>query len=175
MLPVFDALKGRIIAVAVVPCIALAVMSGIVVSGLVAQRGEMARVEELAGLATRIGAFVHEAQRERAASVVFLGQKDGQFAAQLKAQRLRTDERLHQLADILDDAALAPHRQALAEGLDRIAHQRRAIDAQEVGAAQTAAFFTSLVARNLDAIREMSRLVADADIRNRVKIGRAHV
>ena len=94
----FDALKGRIIAVAVVPCIALAVMSGIVVSGLIVQRGEMGRVEELAGLATRIGAFVHEAQRERAASVVFLGQKDGQFAAQLKAQRLRTDERLRQLA-----------------------------------------------------------------------------
>ncbi|MFH6781545.1 MULTISPECIES: methyl-accepting chemotaxis protein [Methylobacterium] len=169
MLLVLDALKGRIIAVALLPCIALATMSGIVVSGLITQRGEMARVEELAGLATRIGAFVHEAQRERAASVVFLGQKEGQFADQLKAQRLRTDQQLRRLTDSLDDPVLAPHRKGIAEGLNQIATRRRAIDALDADAAQTAAFYTALIAQNLDAMPEMSRMVGEADIRGRIQ------
>ncbi|MFD0937047.1 nitrate- and nitrite sensing domain-containing protein, partial [Methylobacterium trifolii] len=86
-----DSLKGRILAVALAPCLAFGTVAGLSVSDRMTQRAEMGRVEDLAGLASRISLFTHEAQRERGASSLFLGSRGTQFKAELAAQRSRTD------------------------------------------------------------------------------------
>ncbi|MFC6048561.1 hypothetical protein ACFPYM_12050, partial [Methylobacterium hispanicum] len=52
-------LRGRIVAVALAPCLAFGAVTAITVGERAAQRTEMARVADLTGLATRISAFVH--------------------------------------------------------------------------------------------------------------------
>ena len=59
----------------------------------------MVRVEDLVGLASRISAFAHEAQRERGASSLFIGAKGAQFGAELVAQRTRTNAALEGLRE----------------------------------------------------------------------------
>src|SRR5215203_4991654 len=78
-------LRGRILAVALAPCLAFAVVASLGVSDRMAQRSDMAEVPGLVGLASPVSAFVHEAQRERGASSLFLGSKGTQFRAELDA------------------------------------------------------------------------------------------
>ncbi len=59
----------------------------------------MVQVEDLVGLSSRISAFVHEAQRERGASSLFLAAKGAQFGPELTAQRVRTDAALSGLKE----------------------------------------------------------------------------
>ncbi|MBE7204539.1 MAG: nitrate- and nitrite sensing domain-containing protein, partial [Parafilimonas terrae] len=87
-----SSLRARILAVALAPCLAFAGAAGLAVSDQWARRAEMDRVENLVGLASRISAFVHEAQRERGASSLFIGSKGAQFRSELEAQRALTDK-----------------------------------------------------------------------------------
>ncbi|MGU3666163.1 hypothetical protein ACLBX9_18415 [Methylobacterium sp. A49B] len=72
-MPLLASLRARILAVALAPCLAFAGAAGLAASDQWARRAEMDRVEGLVGLASRVSAFVHEAQRERGASSLFLG------------------------------------------------------------------------------------------------------
>ncbi|MGU3539616.1 methyl-accepting chemotaxis protein [Methylobacterium sp. A54F] len=168
-------LRGRILAVALAPCLAFAAVAALAVHERWEQRDGMARVEQGVGLAARISAFVHEAQRERGASSLFLGSKGTQFRAELDAQRARTDAAARGLAEAVTGpgsaalgSGLARRVAALADGLGRVAGERRAIDALALAPPQAAAFFTGLIGEGLGAVREMAAAVADAGIANRV-------
>ena len=97
-MPILASLRARILAVALAPCLAFAGAAGLAVSDQWARRAEMDRFEGLVGLASRISAFVHEAQRERGASSLFLGAQGAQFGPELAAQRRRTDAALAALS-----------------------------------------------------------------------------
>ena len=58
-----SSLRARIVAVALIPCLAFGAVAGVAVTKRVGQGRAMARMEELADLSVRIGAFVHEAQK----------------------------------------------------------------------------------------------------------------
>ncbi|TXN60202.1 chemotaxis protein, partial [Methylobacterium sp. WL18] len=98
---VLSSLRARILAVALAPCLAFAGAAGWAVSDQWARRAEMDRVETLVGLASRISAFVHEAQRERGASSLFLAARGAQFGPELAVQRSRTDAALAGLPDAM--------------------------------------------------------------------------
>ncbi|MBD8904881.1 methyl-accepting chemotaxis protein [Methylobacterium bullatum] len=163
----FNTLRARIVAVALAPCLAFGAVTAIAVSDRATQRNEMIRVEALADLATRISAFLHEIQRERGASSLFIGSKGSQFAPELAAQRGRTDAGIRDLKAALDDPAFGRHRQALEQDLARLADQRRRIDALELTGPQAAAFYTGLVSEGLAVVREMAGLVGNAAIAGR--------
>ena len=172
MLPGFlGSLRGRIVAVALAPCLAFGAVTGIAISERAAERVEMTRVEHLAGLATRISAFVHEAQRERGASSLFLGSKGNQFKAELAAQRALTDAAARGLGPAVTEAqvaglgeAVARRGQAFAQALGRLAEQRKAVDALETPVAQAAAYYTATIGEGLAIVREMAGLAAHAGI-----------
>ena len=163
----FNTLRARIVAVALAPCLAFGAVTAIAVSDRATQRNEMFRVEALASLATRISAFLHEVQRERGASSLFIGSTGSQFAPELAAQRGRTDAGIRDVKAALDDPAFGRHRQPLEQDLARLADQRRRIDALELTGPQAAAFYTGLVSEGLAIVREMAGLVGNAAIARR--------
>lgn len=63
----FGSLRGRIVAVALIPCLAFAGVAGEAAYGRIGEGRTMARMESLVGLSARISALVHEAQKERGA------------------------------------------------------------------------------------------------------------
>jgi methyl-accepting chemotaxis protein len=164
-------LRGRIVAVALAPCLAFGAVTGIAITQRSAERTEMRRVEHLADLATRISVFVHEAQRERGASSLFLGSKGSQFKAELAAQRALTDGSVQGLGQAVTDAPIAAlgagierRGQAFAQALARLAEQRKAVDALETPVAQAAAYYTATIAEGLGIVREMGGVAAHAGI-----------
>src|SRR5579864_984892 len=56
------------------------------------ERGEMAQLSELADGVSKISRLVHELQRERGISAVFLSSKGAQMRGELSEQRKRTDD-----------------------------------------------------------------------------------
>ncbi|WP_336488921.1 methyl-accepting chemotaxis protein [Methylobacterium nigriterrae] len=168
-------LRGRILAVALAPCLAFAAVAGLAISDRMAQRADMAEVQDLVGLASRVSAFVHEAQRERGASSLFLGSKGTQFKAELGAQRARTDAARAVLAGALSEAGtmgfgpiLARRAGQLRDGLGQVEAHRASVDALQPAPSQSMAFYTGLVGQGLGIVREMQNVAAHVGIANRV-------
>ncbi|MDR7038424.1 methyl-accepting chemotaxis protein [Methylobacterium sp. BE186] len=168
-------LRGRILAVALAPCLAFAVVAALAVSDRLEQRAGMEAVQDLVGLASQVSAFVHEAQRERGASSLFLGSKGSQFRAELAAQRTRTDAARADLAGAVSASASAGSGGPLArqvaqfrEDLGRLEGQRKAIDALEPTPPQAMAYFTGLIGQGLGMVGEMSKTASHAGIANRL-------
>ncbi|TXN29649.1 HAMP domain-containing protein, partial [Methylobacterium sp. WL93] len=164
-------LRGRIVAVALAPCLAFAAVAGVAISDRMAQRAEMIQVEDLVGLASRISAFAHEGQRERGASSLFLASKGSQFKAELVAQRARTDAVRQGLAAAVTAAAaygpaFARKADAFAQALDGLDAQRNAVDALKPTAPQAAAAYTGLIGEGLGMVRALSGAIGPVGIAN---------
>ncbi|GJE82115.1 methyl-accepting chemotaxis protein [Methylorubrum thiocyanatum] len=173
-----SSLRARIVAVALIPCLAFGAVAGVAVTERAGQGRAMARMEERVGLSVRIGAFVHEAQKERGASSLYLGSKGSQFAPELAAQRTLTDAaRAALIADLDaadreagagDDADFARKAAALRERLAGIERHRGAVDRLEVGVPANLAVYTGIIAGALGTVREVAQIAADPAIGARV-------
>lgn len=168
---VLSSLRARIVAVALVPCLAFAVVAALAVAERVAQGRSMARLERLVALSGQIGAFVHEAQRERGASSLFLGSGGTQFGPELAAQRKRTDDAQAVLKQGLDQAGedglgddFNGKAASLAGALALIDAHRTSVDGLAVSAPQNLAVYSGLIDRALGVVREVSQVAADPRI-----------
>jgi methyl-accepting chemotaxis protein len=165
-----SSLHSRILAVALAPCLAFAGAAALSASDQWSRRAEMGRVGELVGLASRVSAFVHEAQRVRGASSLFLGAKGAQFGPELASQRTRTDAAAASLREALaaDDAARAgtgdPAAEHLLQAMDRLADHRRTVDAVSLPPPQAAAFYTGMIGEGLGLVRAMGGAMNEAGI-----------
>ena len=100
-------------------------------------------------LATDISALVHEAQKERGATGVFLGSNRTKFATELAAQRKLTDTKKRVLEQNLSALAREDLDQKLVDALDQAraaydqiaAHRARASDGS-ISAAEGIGFYT---------------------------------
>ena len=169
-----SSLRARIVTVALIPCLAFGAAAGVAVTERVGQGRAMARMEELAGLSVRIGAFVHEAQKERGASSLYLGSKGSQFAPELAAQRTLTDAARAALIADLDaagagaDADFARKAAALRARLGGIERHRGAVDRLEVGVPANLAVYSGVIAGALGVVRGVAQIAADPAIGTRV-------
>ncbi len=69
----------RIILALLVPSLGLALAAALIVADKRATVTDMQRLSSLAGLATNISGLVHDMQRERGASAVFIGSRGQQL------------------------------------------------------------------------------------------------
>ena len=135
----------------------------------------MVHVQELVGMAGQISALVHEAQRERGASSLYLAAKGNKFRSELDAQRARTDVARAALdagRTGLDLAAfgagVARRNATLTEQLASIDPHRAAVDGLGRTPAQNMALYSGLIANALDLVREVSQVAASADLAARI-------
>ena len=170
-----SSLRSRIVAIALIPCLAFAAVAVLAIRDRTAIGHEMARLEALVALSAEISAFVHETQKERGASSLFLGSKGEQFGPELAAQRRLSDTARAALADRLDgamaDAAAASfaHRlTALNGALARIDAHRKAVDGLALLPAANLAFYSGVIADALAVVREVSQVAADPAIGARI-------
>ncbi|MEH3116199.1 MAG: nitrate- and nitrite sensing domain-containing protein [Methylorubrum populi] len=169
-----SSLRARIVAVALIPCLAFGVVAGVAVAERAGQGRAMARMEELVGLSVRIGAFVHEAQKERGASSLYLGSKGTQFAPELAAQRKLTDAARTALVADLEAAGLqagsdsSRKAAALRASLAGIDRHRGAVDRLEPAVPANLAFYSGVIAGALGTVREVAQVAADPAIGARV-------
>ncbi|HEV8246173.1 MAG TPA: methyl-accepting chemotaxis protein, partial [Polyangiaceae bacterium] len=132
-------------------------------------------VEQLSVLGTDLSALVHELQRERGSSGIFLGSHGATFGPELRAQRPNTDRRRAalraRLALIDVNAHGGEFAQMIAEALrraDRLSAHREAVDNQGVPLREGVQYYTDLNATLIGAIGYLSRLSSNAAINGRI-------
>ncbi len=130
---------------------------------------ELAGLKQLSELTIKITSYVHECQKERGASGVFLGSKGTKFAQEVSDYRSLTDAKRAELDALLngfDKNAFGEKFEAafdaafdFAQGMGEM---RGEVDALNVEAKDALAFYTKHNALMLDVVGHISKISSDA-------------
>jgi hypothetical protein len=161
------------------PVLGLLALSGLLLTQKLATVNAMQHVNALSNLVTDTSALVHELQRERGASGVFLGSKGTELVQELAAQRARTDTRRAafnaRLLRIDSEhsvpaAALADKLRAAREAVARLGGERTRISQLTITADASSGYFTATIARLLDMVSEAAANVEAPEVARSVSV-----
>ncbi|MBI2240023.1 MAG: bacteriohemerythrin [Magnetospirillum gryphiswaldense] len=166
----FLSLKTRVILLTAVP---LAVIVALVAGDLFGAFGRIERqraIVRLAEFSTVSSALIHEMQKERGSSALFLGSKGTQFGKELAAQRQETDGRLvafRQAASAIQLTLPAEDAErvgkAVAE-LEQLPATRKAVDDQSLPVPKVIGYYTQAIANQIGVVEGMGRLADDVAV-----------
>ena len=126
-------------------------------------------------LAVLLSAYMHEQQKERNATTVFLASQGDQYADQLKRQRVETDRKYqaaYATAQALADKGVEPKVQekltAVLSKMDRLNDIRSRVDALSVSEQDALTFYSNVNYDLARLIGSFSSVVEDAAISNKL-------
>ncbi len=132
---------------------------------------QMDTTGKLVSVSVTLGDLVHEQQKERGASAVYLSSQGREFGRALSEQRKLTDEKREALKIVLEQARaeglsaqLEAHLAALETSIGTIDSIRDRVDAQTVSRADQVAFYTGINKRAISVSGLIGQDVSDAGI-----------
>ncbi|ETW14014.1 methyl-accepting chemotaxis protein McpX [Roseivivax marinus] len=163
-------LRRLVHAAVLMPIFAALALGGWLVWSKAAELREARQVERSMDLAVALGDVVHEQQRERGASSVYLESAGTQFAEELRDQRRRTDARARDLMAVrsrLDGmlpTAVADSLAAYVEAVTRRSELRARIDALDIPAPDAIGAYTQMNTTALTTIGHLGSASGDGRI-----------
>ena len=164
-------LRSKLILMATIPALALLYFAG---SGALERQiiaNEMIKLESLVNISVKIGALVHEMQKERGMSASFIGSKGVKFADELPIQRTKTDKTFVTLKETLKDFDPVNYSEGLknllstaATNLSELGAKREIISALGMEGSQSSAYYTKTISSLLDIPAQVSTLSSHSDI-----------
>ncbi|HEY8189228.1 MAG TPA: nitrate- and nitrite sensing domain-containing protein, partial [Micavibrio sp.] len=150
-------ISQAIVLVALVPFLVALFFSSQLIIKQVDTTRQLARLEQLTALSVKMGNLVHEQQKERAATALFIGSKGMEFRSELAAQRAETNKKRAELADFLKgfnpkdyDNTFNEKFDAVFAMLNKIEDMRGSVDGLSIPGAEATAYYSGLNAKNLD-------------------------
>ncbi len=132
---------------------------------------EMAKLESLSELAVNMSKLVHETQKERGASALYIGSKGKEFAGELRDQRQVTDQKILELKNVLNGINLKQYGAKIGIPLERalyfaamIKEKRERIDALGITIEEEIEYYTNLNAGFLEVIAALSTLSSNPEL-----------
>ena len=163
-------LKAKLAAIALIPLLGMTFFSAQATLELRGESQEGENLVKLAEVSGTIGDLLHETQRERGATAVYLSSNGARFADELAAQYERTDAAYATTLEILDKDAsavtddinkdIAPALEAL-ESRQTVRTSVLALDA-DVG--PTIGFYTAINSSLLEVVADMVDASTDATV-----------
>ncbi|MGE5547515.1 MAG: methyl-accepting chemotaxis protein [Solirubrobacterales bacterium] len=153
---------GRRIALAfVLPVLGLIAFSGYVIVERWLVVSDTRNLITLAGLASEVGSVVHELQKERGASSLYLASKGSQFGDRLADQRKLTDKAAARLADAMEEAhvGVGALQGALAEARKSVEGRsatRKRVDDQAIDSKTAMGEYTGIIKTMLDLVARVA-------------------
>jgi methyl-accepting chemotaxis protein len=153
-----------------IPMLLLAGLAGYDLSVKWAERAEMAKLGPLADGVAKVSRFVHELQRERGASAVFLGSSGAQMREELPAQRKRTEADRQAAMNIvmqLNMTAAGEFKNAIGRAeaaVGALDARRKEIDAQTIAAPISSAYFTDTIVKLLGVTDEIAKVSGQGSV-----------
>ena len=131
----------------------------------------MQQISNMCQLSTRIGALVHETQKERGMTAGFLGSKGEKFARELPQQREQTNGALAAFQDYLsglDTSDIDRHAQEYLDNsltkLEQLEDIRQRVTAQGIPLSDALGFYTKTNTNLLTAIEELNHINRDPEL-----------
>ncbi|MEI6559941.1 MAG: nitrate- and nitrite sensing domain-containing protein [Rhodospirillaceae bacterium] len=164
-------IRTRVLLAALLPVLGLLWFAGDVVVEKQRTVSALAAVDTLATVVNDISALVHELQKERGMSGVFVASRGQKFASELAGQRQSTEPALRALATALAGfearsygAVLTGKITAAGAATARLAAHRSAVDGLTLNANAATGYYTETIARLLDIVPVMADLSTDVRI-----------
>ncbi len=161
-------LRTQVLLILLLPLLGLVGLGADMVAGKQRLMADMSRFEEIAQFAVEVSAFVHELQKERATTGVFVGSKGQVFAAEMQAQRKAVEGPYARVRDhiaILGErhlgARFAGRIAAARTEIDRLAAHREQVDKLVVPANAATGYFTQTISRLIDIVPTLADLTRD--------------
>jgi len=160
----------RFLLALMIPTLGLAAAATAIVLEKRATVREMGTLVTLVDVATVTSSLVHELQKERGGSALFLGSGGRQFVSELPEQRRATDMWRSRLAATLKDSEVVSISAGLASiigdanaRLSELEARRQEISGLRLASPQSAAYYTATIARLLDMGLEISKQITDPE------------
>ena len=169
MLKVNDlSFKNKLSVLLIVPVIVILFFSSTAIYNKVNSANEMYKIEQLVLLGSHISSLVHELQKERGATAVYLGSKGNKFGAEMNSQRSVTDLKKQQLDDFLlefDASSMSGSQLNNTMGeLSNISDIRSQASTLQMSAKKVIGFYTHLNKNFLDIISKVAKISPDVEI-----------
>ncbi len=137
------------------------------------QNQDASNLQSLAALSEKVSSFVHESQKERGATGVFMGSKGARFQNELNSQRRSTDEKLTALKDMMktfDANRFSPAFQheynGMVEDIGRLNAIRKEVTALSIPTKDGIGYYTALNEKGLNTIGVMAELTSNTKAAN---------
>ncbi len=162
-------LQDKLIVIIIIPIIGLLITTGFQINSRKNVYNNMTQIESLTNLVIKIGAFVHETQKERGRTGGYIGSKGNKFKKEIAAQRELTDERLEELNILLNnkvgmDSDLQLKISNIEEKLADLISLRQKVDKLSIPGNKALAYYTNLNALCLNIVSMMAHKTSDAEL-----------
>ena len=168
-------IKYRIFILSIVTIAGMLVFSGFLLMEKRQISSEMESLSRLAELGPVVSALVHELQKERGASAVFISSKGQKFTRELPEQRKLTDGTKAALSSALQAFDAAAYGSRLVAKIDaarkvvaQLDGKRGQISNLSMTVPQMAGYYTPTIAKLLTIVEEMAVLSTDAEVSNAI-------
>lgn len=133
--------------------------------------GELGQLQELSELAVKSTALVHELQKERGASALYLGSKGKEFGAELQSQRSATDQRADDFNNFLKDfdatqfdSAFRGRINGAVSAHKNLDGKRSAITGMSIATGEAIGYYTNFNSDLIEIVSSITDISTDADI-----------
>jgi methyl-accepting chemotaxis protein len=168
-------ISHAIVLVAAIPIFATMLFAGRSVLNDVKIASQTSDLSQLVGLSVQLSALVHEQQKERGATAVYLGSDGQRFVRELAEQRELTDGKRAALDTYLSSFDKSVYGKAFSYDLRKILRNtekmdsvRREIDTLSIPTKEAIGYFTGLNGQSLSLISSMTSLSSDPTVTRRL-------
>jgi methyl-accepting chemotaxis protein len=152
-------LRNKLLLIVLIPLLGLLFFAGRTSLDKAVTASEMEHLQSLARLSVKIGALVHELQKERGMSAGFLGSKGVKFANELPAQRGESDKRLAEYQSALAGFDASAQGEALSKALGEAKQQfaglvetRRGVSSLGLPSSEAIGYYTKTISKLLSIV-----------------------
>ncbi len=164
-------ISRAIMLVALVPIVVAGLFSSILVYEEMHTVHNLEQLETLVTLSDKMRSLVHEQQKERGATAIFVGSKGAKFKTELAGQRKETNKRREEFQAYLKNFNAKNFDQAFNEkfnivltDLAKLDDTRSKVDSLSISKPDAIGYYTKLNGKNLDTIGYMATQSPDAQI-----------
>jgi len=162
-------IKQKLISIMMIPLIVVILLSAKLAYNAYVETTNLQKIEKIVILSTKIGAMVHETQKERGMTAGFLGSKGKKFVDALPRQRENVNSRKEELLNYLKNFNAKDYAQefqtALSTGLsqlEQIDDIRNKVSSQSIKTGSAISFYTKVNGQFLDVIGSSIQLSDNA-------------
>ena len=166
--------RAKLVLLTVIPTLAMFYFAGSVSLEKASIAKEMVKLESLIDISVKVGEVVHELQKERGMSAVFLASKGNKLASELLVQRAEADKKIETLHATLKNFDASKNGNDLKAVLDVaesnlavLGTKRSSISAFGIAGAESGAYYTKTISSLLDVSSKVSTLSSNSEISRR--------
>ena len=164
-------IKQKLILIMLIPLLVVILLAAKLAVDSFSTSKNLRSLENVVVLSTKIGALVHETQKERGMTAGFLGSSGEKFKVELPTQRINVDEKLKDLNSFLDvfnkndySPEFLENLNAGLKKLENLSDTRSGVTALSLNAALAIAYYTDLNKLLLNVIGSITKLSNSATV-----------